>query len=67
MTGVEPVLPPMRRYTTGETCSILGIHRNTLRRRTADGSIRCGYRKSGSRMFPYYLGKDIVRFWRAVL
>ena len=67
MTGVEPVLPPMRRYSVGEVCGILGIHRNTLRRRTADGSIRCGYRKSGSRMFPYYLGKDIVRFWRAVL
>lgn len=67
ITGVEPVLPPTRRYTTRETCEILGIHRNTLRRRTEDGSIRCVYMKAGSRMYPLYLGRDIMKFWRQLV
>ena len=65
--GGRQTLPPTRRYTTRETCEILGIHRNTLRRRTEDGSIRCVYMKAGSRMYPLYLGRDIMKFWRQLV
>ncbi len=65
--GEEPSLQPTRRYSINEVCDILGMHRNTLRKKTADGSIKCSYRKEGSRMYPFYLGKDIMKFWRAVI
>lgn len=67
MTGIEPVLPPTRRYTIKETCEILDIHRNTLGRKTKEGEIRVNYRKAGSKVRPFYLGKDIMRFWRMTL
>lgn len=67
MTGIEPVLPPTQRYTIKETCGILGIHRNTLHRKTMEGEIRAIFRKSGNRVTPLYLGKDIMKYWRVTL
>lgn len=67
MTGIEPVLPPTQRYTIKETCGILGIHRNTLHRKTMEGEIKGVFRQSGKTVKTYYLGKDIMRFWRVTL
>lgn len=67
MTGIEPQVAPTRRYKTNEVCKMLEIHRNTLHRKTMEGAIKCGYRQEGSRLYPFYLGKDILRYWRNVL
>lgn len=66
-TGMEPQLPPMQRYSLSEACEILGIHRNTLSRKTREGYIRCEYRREGKRMYPIYLGSEIVRYWRGAI
>ncbi len=52
------------RYSVTETAGILGIHRNTLRRYTDRGLIRCGFRRGTGRKF--YLGSEIRRFWSAM-
>lgn len=61
MTTEQPKVIATSRYSVTETCKILGIHRNTLRRYTDKGKIRLGVRKSTSRKF--YLGSEILNFW----
>ncbi len=65
MTPIEPQLNVAGRYTSAETCRLLGIHRNTLNNYTKAGMIECGYRRATTRRF--YLGSDILKFWRAQL
>ena len=65
MVKSEPEVKPTDRYSTKETCEILGIHRNTLIRYTASGAIRCGIRRATCRKF--YTGSEILRFWKASL
>lgn len=65
ITPVEPQVASEGRYTVGQTCRALGIHRNTLRKYTDAGMIKCGFRRESARKF--YLGREIVRFWRAHL
>ena len=65
MVTIEPRISMAGRYTIDETCTLLGIHRHTLRRYTEKGKIRCGVRRSTSRKF--YLGSEILRFWKAQL
>lgn len=52
------------RYPVCETARILGIHRNTLRRYTERGLIKCGIRRGTNQRF--YLGSEIRRFWSAM-
>lgn len=47
-----------RAYTITETCKLLGIHRNTLRRYTNDGKIASSTRKADGRTL--YMGWSIV-------
>ena len=61
MTTNEPKVNPNSRYSTEETCRILSIHRNSLRKYTAEGRIKAGVRKSTGRRF--YLGSEISKFW----
>lgn len=63
MVSNEPKVCANGRYSIDETCSLLGLHRNTLRRYTAKGQIRFGIRRVNARKF--YLGSEILRFWRA--
>ena len=63
MTSEEPKVSQTGRYSTNETCTILGIHRATLHRYTMGSKIRCGFRKANRRRF--YLGSEIMRFWKA--
>ncbi|MBO7610511.1 MAG: helix-turn-helix domain-containing protein [Muribaculaceae bacterium] len=65
MVTIEPKISMAGRYTIEETCKLLGMHRSTLHRYTAKGRIRCGVRRSTMRKF--YLGSEILRFWKAQL
>lgn len=59
----EPEVAATGRYSVTETCAQLGICKNTLRRYTELGLIRCGFRRGSGRKF--YTGSEIIRFWRA--
>lgn len=65
MVTEQPVVIQSSRYTVMQTCKILGIHRNTLRRYTESGAIQLGIRKSTTKKF--YLGSEILRFWQSHL
>lgn len=65
MVNYEPPVSVGRRYTIEETSSLLGIHRHTLRRYTKQGKIKCSIRRSDNRKF--YSGREIVRFWKAII
>ncbi len=65
MTAIEPQVSLTGRYSIGEASAILGINRSTLRRYTNAGYIKCGFRRESARRF--YLGSEILRFWRAQL
>ncbi len=62
MVSKEPNVQPNSRYTVTETCKLLGIHRNSLRKYTEAGRILAGVRKSTARKF--YLGSEIINFWK---
>ena len=63
VASVIPNVVPAGRYSIDETCNVLNIHRCTLRRYTYSGKIKCGYRRVSGRKF--YLGSEIIRFWKA--
>lgn len=51
------------RYTVSETCQALCICRDSLRKYTQAGLIKYGLRRETGRKF--YLGSEILRFWKA--
>lgn len=61
MNITKPKLNLTARYTAVETCRLLGICRETLRRHTRRGNIVVHYRKANMR--PFYIGSDIMAFW----
>lgn len=65
ITPEEPRVAPTGRYNITDTCRLLGICRNTLRRYTEEGKIKCGFRRSNMRKF--YSGMEILKLWRAVM
>lgn len=65
ITATEPQVAANGRYSVSQTCTALGIHRNTLFKYTEAGLIKCGFRRESARKF--YLGSEIVRFWKAQL
>lgn len=65
MTAMEPQVSMTGRYSVSEACELLGIHRNTLRTYTESGIIKCGFRRPTARKF--YLGSEILRFWKSQL
>ena len=62
MVTTEPKVSTTGRYGVMQTCELLGIHKKTLNRYTMAGLISCGFRRQTCRKF--YLGSEIVRFWR---
>lgn len=60
-SSIPPDVNPIGRYSIKETCLFLGICRDTLRKYTCEGLIRCGFRKHNYSKF--YLGSEIMRFW----
>lgn len=65
ITAIEPKVEASGRYSVAQASEVLGIHRNTLRNYTEQGLIKCGFRKQTARKF--YLGSEILKFWRAQL
>lgn len=65
MTPALPTIAMDGKYSITQTCAILGIHRDTLRKYTDSGEIRCGVRRSTGKKF--YLGSDIFKFFNAYL
>lgn len=65
ITAIEPQVSETGRYSVTETCKVLGIHRNSLKKYTEQGLIKCGFRKQTARKF--YSGREILKFWRAQL
>ncbi|MBR5271816.1 MAG: helix-turn-helix domain-containing protein [Clostridia bacterium] len=65
ITAVEPKVEAAGRYSVAQASEALGIHRNTLRNYTEQGLIKCGFRRQTARKF--YLGSEILKFWRAQL
>ncbi len=59
VTAIEPQVAPTGRYSVGETCKHLGIHRNTLRKYTDEGHIKCGFREETARKI--YTGQEILQ------
>lgn len=62
MTTTEPLVSPTGRYCTKDTCALLGIGREMLRRYVKAGKISRKYFKANGR--PYYTGASILTFWR---
>lgn len=65
ITAEEPKVCLTGRYKTMEACRILGLSKDTLRKYRRQGAIKCGYRRETGR--PFYMGAELVRFWRAQL
>ncbi|MCH5346224.1 MAG: helix-turn-helix domain-containing protein [Muribaculaceae bacterium] len=61
MVTEMPKVQPHSRYNVTQTCRLLGIHRNSLRKYSETGRIKFGVRKSTGRRF--YQGNDIIKFW----
>lgn len=64
LTSTEPNVTPKGRYPIGMAAELLGISRNTLRRYTEKGMIKCGFRKT-ARPLRFYTGSEIIRFWKS--
>lgn len=60
--STRPAVESDARYTVTQTCLILGIHRNSLRKYTDAGLINCIFNGICARKL--YLGSEIVRFWQ---
>ena len=61
ITSDQPQVNPSSRYTIGQTCSLLGIHRNTLRSYVKSGYIRSVQNIHGQR----FKGAEILKFWNS--
>nr|DAE42619.1 MAG TPA: Pyocin activator protein PrtN [Caudoviricetes sp.] len=61
MTTTRPEVTMTGRYPIGEAAKKLGVHRDTLRARIKDGSVKCRLRKDNMRKV--ILGSEIIRFW----
>jgi excisionase family DNA binding protein len=65
MTNEEPNVADAGRYTMTETCKVLGIHRNTLRRWLQAGKMKVKFRRIDNRKV--IDGAEIKRAWRVAL
>ncbi|NDV46135.1 helix-turn-helix domain-containing protein [Paludibacter sp. 221] len=63
MTTTMPEIKDNDRYPIGETAKILGICRDTLRKHTEEGYIKCIYNRVNKRRL--YTGAEIKRYWNS--
>ncbi len=61
ITSVRPNVNATAKYTIKETCTLLGIHRNTLRSYVNAGYIKSTLKTHGQR----FKGSEILRFWNS--
>lgn len=64
MTATMPIINETDQFSVSQAAAILGIHRNTLRRHTEEGLIKCGFRRNTGRRF--YTGKELLKYWKTV-
>ncbi len=65
ITAIEPKVALDGRYSIAETAKALGVHRNSVMNYTNQGLLHCRFRKATSKKF--YLGSEILRFWRIMM
>ena len=65
LTMKYPDAIPDQRYSINDTATLLGIHRNTLKKYTDLHFIKFHLHSVGRRVF--YLGKDINEFWNKTI
>ena len=63
ITANMPEINATDQLSIGEAAAVLGVHRNTMRRYTEQGLIKCRFRRATKRRF--YTGADILRFWKS--
>ena len=65
--GEESNVSMTKRYSVKETAEILKVSRNTVSRLVARGELHIGGMKQhGKRLYPFYYGRDIIKYWRKV-
>lgn len=65
MTPEEPKIALNGRYSINQTCELLDICRDSLYKYThVTCEIKCGWRNIGGKQRKYYLGSEILRYWR---
>jgi len=72
MASIEPNCKDAERYSTTQTCQLLGLSYKTVIKYTNSGDLVCGFRKlqkdkqaDNSRMKKFYTGSAIKKFWRS--
>lgn len=64
MTRTIEHIEPCARLELREAASALAVDKSTIQRWTKDGLLRCaGIKKSNNRK--YWLGSELIRFWKA--
>lgn len=61
MTTERPTVSLTGRYPIGKAAALLGVHRDTLRARIKDGTVRCEFREDNLRKI--ITGREILKFW----
>lgn len=65
MTTERPNISPTGRYPIGKAAQLLGVCRDTLRSRIADGTVKCKLRRDNLRKsIP---GSELLRYWESSL
>lgn len=62
LVATQPDVALDGRYCINDTLKALGICRKTLYNHTKEGKIRFRLRKDGKKVF--YLGSEIIKYWR---
>lgn len=63
MTSNEPNIADTARLGICDAAKVLGVHRTTLARWTAQGLVKCGIRRTNGRIF--YTGRALISLWRS--
>lgn len=63
MTAIQPDVKPLGRYSGKDTCTMLGIHPNTMRKYVLKGYIMPLPKKNGVKEVRYK-GSDIIKLWK---
>jgi DNA-binding transcriptional MerR regulator len=63
MTRQEPNIKDEERLPIGEAARLLEMSRDTLRKHTDEGYVKCIFNRVNKRRV--YQGKELKRYWRA--
>lgn len=63
MINTAPKIDPSARLELREAAAALNVDKSTIQKWTKDQRLRCGVKKSNGRK--YWLGSELIRFWKA--